>query len=128
MVLDIFITLWLSIIDIQIDFALSIATWPKSLRRLWLQYSRDQPRNENLPLPLLAAPGKDPLSLVLNTLSQQLEDIDLACLLIGPELFWPGSDGIQPQWPNLKAFQLSYQPATPSGEWRATPSIKVARF
>jgi hypothetical protein len=60
----------------------------------------------------------DSLSIALNQLSQQLESIKLSHIMISSELFWPAGAGKSILfWPNLVAFDLSYEAATSCGKW-----------
>lgn len=93
-----------------IEFALSLAEWPKSLRYLCLQYTGNSPENHNISPFIRSAAGKDSLSLALNALSQQLETILLLSVSIGPEIFWPPIQKTQPYWPRLSHFKLVIQP------------------
>ncbi|KAJ5933638.1 hypothetical protein N7454_005967 [Penicillium verhagenii] len=99
------------------EFALSLSTWPSSLRSLTMEYPGEPPENQNFPPLVRSVPGKDALSLALNVLSQQLESIKLTMMMTCPEILWPQSKTTQPYWPRLTQFHLSYTVATPSGQW-----------
>ncbi|KAJ5757708.1 uncharacterized protein N7511_006402 [Penicillium nucicola] len=99
------------------EFSQGITNWPPSLTDLLLRYEGYPPWDQSFPAVKRSEPSADPLSLALHRLTQQLETVDLAPIMIGPELFWPAATKSIPYWPNLINIRVRFSAATPSGKW-----------
>ncbi|KAE9362878.1 hypothetical protein N431DRAFT_565013 [Stipitochalara longipes BDJ] len=106
------------------EFASSINLWPASINEVDLHYYNSAPADETFMPPNLlpSSSNEDPLSSELRAFSQQLTDLRLSDMTIGPEFFWPSaasqtSDSLLPHWPHLTSLAISCTPITPSGQW-----------
>ncbi|CAD0114982.1 unnamed protein product, partial [Aureobasidium uvarum] len=108
----------------ETEFANSLTALPEGMRILKMNYPGVVPANQlfsSPAIPLII--GKDLLSLRLNTISRQLQFLEIRAVL-SDDIFDMTDSATS--WPRLQTLYIDLDPCTPSGDWVLGPDLEAS--